>query len=198
MLCLPGPPRATGWRNYQTRAFLGYYNVTHRPGKTMSCSLTLLNALSAAVRTYDLLGVQDQMDGFVRLLQRQTGVVNVPEPDRLSRVNHQSYEGADARWRKENLEPAVRETIERHTPCDAFLYGVAKGWFADDARRAGVEAGGAGEGSYDGGGRRALLGATMGGVSSAGGAAAGGAGGRSGRDDANDSWGLVGGAAQAR
>lgn len=120
----------------------------------MSCSLTLLNALSAAARTYDLLGVQDRMEGFLGLLERQTGAVALPraEGGRLSRINHQSYEGADARWRKENLEPGVRETIERNTPCDAFLYGVAKGWFEDDAVGVGGGEGGeGGEGGGDGG-----------------------------------------------
>lgn len=139
-------PRATAWRNYQTRAFLGYYNVTLRPGRTMSCSLTLLNALSAAVRAYDLLGVQDDMDGFLSLLEAQTGAVAIPGRGALAPVNHQSYEGADAKWRKENLDPAVRETIERKTPCDAFLYGVARRWFERDAAAAGGKGGSGGRG----------------------------------------------------
>lgn len=94
------------------------------------------------------------MDDFLRLLQDQTGVIHVPPAvaaastggrhGLLSPVNHQSYEGADARWRRENLEPAVVEVIERHTPCDRFLYDVAQLWFASDWQREEAAAGGGG------------------------------------------------------
>ena len=66
----------------------------------------------------------------------------VGEPTDDARVaaaaaNAQSYEGEDARWRRDRLDPPLLQAVLRNTACDAALYAAAQA-FLEDAQGAEV------------------------------------------------------------
>jgi hypothetical protein len=45
--------------------------------------------------------------------------------------NAQSYEGEEARWRRDRLEPELLQAVQRNTECDAALHAAARAFFED-------------------------------------------------------------------
>ena len=103
-------------------------------------------ALTRLVAAFDVVGTTERLQDWLAAVAARSGwsppaqLVNAAgQPTGDARVaaaahNAQSYEGDDARWRRDRLKPALLLAVQRNTECDAALYDAAQAFFADDTK----------------------------------------------------------------
>lgn len=131
----------------QTKAVLGFnLRPKELPGGQAfaRCTPVAEGAALDRLAAFDVVGTTEALQGWLRALATRSGWAPPARPvnaagqptddDRVASAarNAQSYEGDDARWRRDRLEPQLLAAVLRNTRCDTALYAAAQA-FAQDA-----------------------------------------------------------------
>jgi len=104
------------------------------------CALTL----EAPPAAFDVVGTTERLQDWLLAVARRSGWTPPSQPVNAAgqptddprvaaaALNAQSYEGEGERWRRDRLEPALLQAVQRNTECDASLYAAALAFFANE------------------------------------------------------------------
>ena len=116
-------------------------------GACALCDAMMLLALTHHLpfpAAFDVVGTTEQLQDWLLAVARRSGWTPPTQPANAAgqptddprvaaaALNAQSYEGDGERWRRDRLEPALLQAVERNTECDASLYAAAQAFFAKE------------------------------------------------------------------